>query len=81
MKYPFPLLIGELGDWINKLDDLPSFNLTPMEGLQLRDLLIQARKQLIENGKELKGNEQDSEMKKQVQAEIVKQMARLNVKG
>lgn len=73
-------LLGELSDWINDLDN--SITLDKMKVLQLQDLLIQLRKEMLDSDKnEINNNaEKESELTKQVKAEIAKKMAQLKIK-
>lgn len=79
MKRKF--LLGELSDLINELDS--PLTLTPMKALQIQDLLVHLRKELLDMEKQISGNEsdQESEITKQVKAEIAKKMAKLGIKG
>ncbi len=72
-------LMGELSDWINSLDS--PLTLDRMKALQLQDLLIGLRKELLDMDKQLTNDtaEKDSELTKQVKAEIAKKMAKLKI--
>ena len=55
-----------------------------MKALELQDLLVHCRKELIDLNKEVANHnpeKQPSELEKQVKAEIAKKMATLGLKG
>lgn len=76
-------LIPELSEWINDIDtNRDHYTLTPIRALQLQDVLIHARKEIIELNKQVDGQpEEESEVTKQAKAEIQKKMAKLGIKG
>lgn len=76
-------LINELTDWIEELDEVPlhTIGLNFSKTGDLQHLLLRCRKELINAPTDDQEYERQSEVTKQVKAEIAKQMAKRGIKA
>lgn len=79
-------LINELTDWIEELDEVPlhTIGLNFAKTGDLQHLLLRARKELLNNpadNQEQSEKDKQTEINKQVKAEIAKQMAKRGIKA